>query len=582
MTEAWNGQGRDPWLPARLDARLEAAAHERDIRRSIWAELSGWLAETARRVLRGDGPPDPYAIWARVPAWRDAVELILSGEILKAVGAAYAKLLGRDFPYDQRVFVVRYLSEVRNRLVRVPDEVYDLVVHQLAAGVNLGEGIPKLRDRIDSVMSTTGSERWPNRATVIARTECLPGNAIVNGAYVTSAYRRAYSGPMVTVETMGGRQFAGTPNHPVLTSDGWVGLGALLQGDHLVCDSKSIKTPCAPGDQNIDAGQTTISEVFDAAQAIGVPCRERTAQPDFHGDGRNGYVDILRSFGILPVGRFATIDQHSVDLLLPPSDAEKVALACERAPFARSAPIDQTPGLLGVSPGLSSLFNQALDDLQIGAVLSGERFARGACSVLGHDPLSRQIDPQSWALTPAVEEAATGVGERPEHAAPEQDETNLVRAKSSLSSNLPVAQPGEVELDEVVSIKIRDWSGHVFNLTTVHGYFVSGGIYTGNTIGALNAGRHDAFAAAAEEEPDLELERLWLATDDSRTRTTHRTSDGQRTPIGQPFTVGGFELRFPGDPSGPPQEVIQCRCTMLLVEQGETLDLSNRQFRGRK
>jgi uncharacterized protein with gpF-like domain len=203
--------------------------------------------------------------------WREAVDLILNGEIFKAIGLAYTRLLGDDFPWDQRVFVVRYLAEVRNRLVRIPDEVYDLVAGAISQGVNLGEGIPKLAKRVDTILSITESERWPNRATVIARTE---------------------------------------------------------------------------------------------------------------------------------------------------------------------------------------------------------------------------------------------------------------------------------------------------------------------TIGALNAGRSDAFVAVAEETGE-ELEKFWLATDDSRTRRTHRHAEGQRVPVGSPFIVGGSELQFPGDPSGPAHEVIQCRCTMLLVEPGESVDLSNRQMRRR-
>jgi hypothetical protein len=265
----WDGSGRDPWLPARLDARLEAARVERDIRAAVWAALSEWLVQTARRVLRGDRPPDLDAIWARVPAWREAVELILSGEVWKALALAFEKLLGRGFAWDSRPAMARYLAEVRNRLVRVPDEVYDLVAGQITQGANLGESIPELSARVDNVLSTTGSERWPTRATVIARTE---------------------------------------------------------------------------------------------------------------------------------------------------------------------------------------------------------------------------------------------------------------------------------------------------------------------TIGALNASRADAFAAVAEETGE-ELEMVWLATDDRRTRPTHDAADGQRVPVGGRFIVGGFPLAFPGDPTGPPQEVIQCRCTMLLVEPGEFVDLSNRQFR---
>lgn len=580
----WDGRGFDPWLPERLNARAEVARTERAIRNAFWAELSGWLVETSRAVLRGDGHrPNPDAIWARVPAWREAVDLVIHGEIFKALGLAFRKVLGVNYPWDQRVFATRYLAEVRNRLVRLPEEVFDLVAHEVATGVNLGDSIPQLRDRIDSVLSTTGSERWPNRATVVARTECLPGQAVINGAYATSAYRRAYSGPMVTIETMGGRQFTGTPNHPVLTPDGWVGLGALLQGDHLVCDSKSVQATGTPGDHDVDARQTTIAQVFDAAQAVGVTHREATAQPDFHGDGQDGYVDILRSFGVLPVGRFASIDQGSVELLLPPSDAEKVSLACLRAPFARSAPIDQTSGFLGVAPDQASTDHNPFDCVDVLQPVGVHQGFSGLTSgVPAHDLLVREIGSQGPVLAAAIEEALASVGQRPEYAAPEQNESHLVRSESSLNGDSPIAEPGEIELDEVVSIEISDWSGHVYNLTTVHGYFVSGGIYTGNTIGALNAGRADAFKAVKEEDPGLELEQVWLSTDDDRTRETHRIADGQRVPLGSPFIVGGAELMFPGDPTGPPQECIQCRCSLLLVEPGESTDLSNRQFRRRR
>lgn len=268
----WDGKGIDPWLPDRLTARAEVAATERDIRAAFWAELSGWMVETSRQVLRNERP-DPHAVWARVPAWREAVELLLQGEIWKAIGVAFKRLLGAGYRWDQRASMVNYLAQVRNRMVGIPEEVFDLVAHEIATGVNLGDSIPQLRDRVDMVLSTTRSERWPNRATVVARTEA---------------------------------------------------------------------------------------------------------------------------------------------------------------------------------------------------------------------------------------------------------------------------------------------------------------------IGALNAGRSEAFKALTEEDPELELERVWLATDDHRTRSTHVAADGQRVALGAPFIVGGFELAFPGDPSGPPQEVIQCRCTMLLVEPGENVDMSNRQFRRRR
>lgn len=264
----WDGTGRDPWLPHRLDAALQVAETEEGIRRAVWAALQGWLVQVSRRVLSG-GRPDPDAVFALAPTWRDMVAAIVRGQILKAVGQAFVKLFGQGYQYDQRPFVTAYLAEVTNRLVRVADEVYDLVAAEMAVGVNLGDGIPELAARVDSVLSTTGSERWPNRAVVIARTEA---------------------------------------------------------------------------------------------------------------------------------------------------------------------------------------------------------------------------------------------------------------------------------------------------------------------IGALNAGRFDAFRTYADQE-DEPLFQLWLATEDSRTRETHRLADGQRVPLGEPFTVGGFSLRFPGDPMGPPQEVIQCRCTSLLVDADEEIPTVDRQMR---
>lgn len=52
----------------------------------------------------------------------------------------------------------------------------------------------------------------------------------------------------------------------------------------------------------------------------------------------------------------------------------------------------------------------------------------------------------------------------------------------------------------------------------------------------------------------------WLATDDSRTRDSHRELDGEVVPIGSVFSNG---LRFPGDPQGEAEEVINCRCSIL-------------------
>jgi hypothetical protein len=101
-------------------------------------------------------------------------------------------------------------------------------------------------------------------------------------------------------------------------------------------------------------------------------------------------------------------------------------------------------------------------------------------------------------------------------------------------------------------------------------------------VGAFNMGRLAGFQSYAEQMGG-EWDKIWLETHDHRTRPTHREQEGgvggQRVPLGEFFKVGVGLGMAPGDPRLPPEEVIQCRCSLLLARAGEPVDLSNRQFR---
>ncbi len=172
----WDGEGTDPWLPDRL-ARIAAIVQaERDVYRTLWAELSAWMVSVRRAVM---GPtdqvrrPDPDALWAYVPDWTALVDRFVMGPVLEAFGLAFRTIFGDDFPYDARPGTAAHLAEVKNRMVRTPDYVFNLVATAIAEGAGLGESIQALAKRVNTILSVTETEIWRNRAVVVARTETL-------------------------------------------------------------------------------------------------------------------------------------------------------------------------------------------------------------------------------------------------------------------------------------------------------------------------------------------------------------------------------------------------------------------------
>lgn len=92
--------------------------------------------------------------------------------------------------------------------------------------------------------------------------------------------------------------------------------------------------------------------------------------------------------------------------------------------------------------------------------------------------------------------------------------------------------------------------------------------------GAQNAGRMDSYFAA--EKMEIKCRKEWMATLDGRTRHSHAMLDGEVVDNDKKFSNG---CRFPGDPQGRPEEIYNCRCTLVSVIEG--IDTSRGQRRVR-
>lgn len=175
MTSPWDGEGVDPWLPERLAAEAALVAAEQGVYQRWWAELSSWLVAVRRAVLSGGRllPPDPSAVWAKAPAWESAMTDLVNTVIRDVMQLAYDAIFGPGYRFDARPAIAAHLAEVVNRMVRTPGQVFDLIAETIAEGAGLGEGIAVLAERVDKLLTATGTNLWRNRAVVVARTETI-------------------------------------------------------------------------------------------------------------------------------------------------------------------------------------------------------------------------------------------------------------------------------------------------------------------------------------------------------------------------------------------------------------------------
>lgn len=159
------------------------AAVEAAIAAEVLAAFAAWATVAAAAV---NAPftfftltPDPSALWSTLPQWEQHVDRIITR--LEAIARRgwedASQQLGTFIPFNvSDPLVQAQLQQTRNLLVRIPDEIYRMILDSLNAGVAAGENNKQLAARVNRILTVTGSENWASRARTVAVTE-------VNRAY---------------------------------------------------------------------------------------------------------------------------------------------------------------------------------------------------------------------------------------------------------------------------------------------------------------------------------------------------------------------------------------------------------------
>lgn len=326
---------------------------------------------------------------------------------------------------------------------------------------------------------------------------CFPGDTPVMAAGAQRVFGRLYRGRMTTIRTASGLEFSGTPNHPVLGEHGWVALGLLKKGDRIFRARASQQESL--GDPDVQHEPTVFEQVFRAASVAGRGERMHGREMDFHGDGRQGEVEVVDVDRLLRNELDAEFTKPASEPCLALADHAQASLA---------------------SDGLGEMCGMRERDatLPMGALHASEHpFAAVARNESG---LVNAADDCGASYPETLGQRENGlatlepmndlsVGDMLAHASElhallAEAAKDGVERDAFLVGKLSDACALSVEFDQVVNVETRDFLGHVYNLQTVTGWYIAGGIIAHNCT-LMPAGIDEGLRRRLNEQVQWEL-----------------------------------------------------------------------------
>ncbi len=309
-----------------------------------------------------------------------------------------------------------------------------------------GAGIatePSATDSTQTVTFAVSATIEEATAAGLFHPNCFPGEVLVTAPTgVRAADSRWYEGDVVIINTASGNELTVTPNHPVLTPEGWVAAGKLMVGGNVLSYGGDVERVdgMRPDDELVP---TPISDVFDSlAQSGAVLSMSVPASAEqFHGDGEGSDVKVVFARGFLEDDRI---------------DAEAFDGLGDDPFFAGGMGF---PDLLGTGTfDEVTLATGHTSDSVVGGVsdfgaLCGRHARIAAVSSL----------------------SAGDVG-----TLPLEQVTDGPLLDSESVSDLLLSLTGLVTADHIVNIRTREFAGHVYNLQSGGGWYVANSIVVHN------------------------------------------------------------------------------------------------------
>lgn len=332
------------------------------------------------------------------------------------------------------------------------------------------------------------------RPRLPAHPRCVVGETPIYAPDYIAAFVSTYCGPVVDIAFATGARCSVTPNHMFLTRDGFTPAKSLREGSNVFCSSREVVSDAVHTPYN-NGKPTSIKEVVEAfAETSGVATKSvPLASEDLHGDGQftDGKVHVIAPDCLLR-GDYETFFREFLgkEFFAPAAKLPQTlnrqrffplsflrlwhTLGCHVSGLSifevflrASLGHHQGVGFCVGSQGNPHFLQDGLQDNSLASVPLAEFSQRHAGQVelsqfVSRNPLAYCSGRQAKLLEPPYD---------------------CITGDAKLLRHLSVSLKGVVSSTQVVSINVRDFSGHVYDLQTVSSLYEVDGIITSNCRG---------------------------------------------------------------------------------------------------
>lgn len=268
---------------------------------------------------------------------------------------------------------------------------------------------------------------------------CVVGDTVVDAPLIKMAMRSWYQGQVIDIE-VAGETLTVTPNHPVLTREGWVSAHTLKPGDRVFRGDISRQF----GKNDEKRRPTKISEIFDLAPVLR-HTEGKYLPANFHGERRMTEIHVVAEDRLLGLEVVPTDAQEFIELMFSATDRSRLSFSST----------DSCTVPLGATGRRLESFSAS----DVSVVCQCSVFC--SSSTDGHQAirlsLASEFDPRA-----------------------EKHAVYCLAGNLETLSQRETTFAVDVTLDQIVNITKREFSGHVYNLTTTGGWYTGNSIITGN------------------------------------------------------------------------------------------------------